>query len=448
MQKVFLIHGWSVNETTTYQALHERLDKYGFELSHIYLGRYVSLDNDVEIKDIAHAMHRALTEHLGESSWTGPIHMITHSTGALVVKQWLTSYYKDEVATKRPVKNLIFLAGPHFGSRLAHHGRSMMSQAFVTLGESGKRILEALELGSHHSWQANEITLRKGYWKSLGIRPYCLTGDRVRRAPFRSRVFPAAYEKGSDGVVRVAAGNLNFRRYRLNARSREFELLGEVDGIPFAALARYEHSEPERGIMNSITTKADIKKEKYQNLKLILDCLQVRNASNYQGVIAQLAKVTQQTRDKQRPFAQLDLRFLDDTNAAIEDYLWELGVYIDGKEKASKTIAHTHKNKIDPSYFTVFLDLNELEPKSTYFMRIMANSGAPLYRYHPSEFTIQIKGKQLRDILAADQTTQIEVIFNRLTDKNLFRFHQGDDPDLHVKWNREGNVTEKKISPK
>ena len=69
MHKDFLIHGWSVTETTTYQALHLRLAEHGFDLKHIYLGRYVSLDNDVEIKDIAHAMHRALTDHLGKSAW-------------------------------------------------------------------------------------------------------------------------------------------------------------------------------------------------------------------------------------------------------------------------------------------------------------------------------------------------------------------------------------------
>jgi hypothetical protein len=448
MQKVFLIHGWSVTETTTYQALHLRLAEHGFDLKHIYLGRYVSLDNDVEIKDIAHAMHRALTDHLGKSAWSGPIHMITHSTGALVVKQWLANHYVGDPATKRPLKNLIFLAGPHFGSRLAHHGRSMMSQAFVTVGESGKQILNSLELGSQFGWQANGELLTDKNWLKQGIRAYCLIGDRVRRDIFKSRIFPAAYEKGSDGVVRVAAGNLNFRRYRLEARTRQFRKLGEVSGVPFAALGRYEHSEREHGIMNSIITTADPGADKYQNLKLILDCLRVGNASDYQTISAQFASVTRKTRKQKPAFAQLDLWFRDDTGAAIQDYLWELGVYEKGVEKPSKTIAHTHKNKIDASHFTVFLNLDELEPKRTYFMRIMADSGTPLFLYQPNEFTVQVTGKQLRDIITADQTTQIEVVFERSSDKNLFRFHSGDDKDLHVRWDREGAVTKKQIQPK
>jgi len=448
MQKVYLIHGWSVKETTTYQALHIKLAEHGFDLEHIYLGRYVSLDNDVEIKDIAHAMHRALTESLGKTEWSGPIHMITHSTGALVVKQWLNSYYTGKVASKRPLKNLVFLAGPHFGSRLAHHGRSMLSQAFVTFGESGKQILTSLELGSQFSWDNNGNLLSERSWLKQGIRAYCLIGDRVHRDVFKSKIFPAAYEKGSDGVVRVSAGNLNFRRYRLDARTRRFRKLGEVSGVPFAALGQYEHSEPRHGIMNSITSRADPAAAKYQNLKLILDCLKVGNADDYQRVGNRLKRATRETRKKKPAYGQLDLWFRDDTGASIEDYVWELGCYREGVEKPSKTIAHTHKNKIDASHFTVFLDMDEFEPRRSYFMRIKADSSTPLFHYQPNEFTVQLTGKQLRDIIAADQTTQIEVVFERSSVKDLFRFHRGDDADLHVRWGRDGAVKEKKIKPK
>lgn len=86
--KVFFIHGWSVRTTQTYQALHLKLAEQGFEMKNIYLGRYVSLENEVEIRDISKAMHRALSEELG-GDWSQPFHMITHSTGALMVKHWI-----------------------------------------------------------------------------------------------------------------------------------------------------------------------------------------------------------------------------------------------------------------------------------------------------------------------------------------------------------------------
>ncbi|MCK4503416.1 MAG: hypothetical protein KAU22_10310 [Desulfuromonadales bacterium] len=37
-QRVFFVHGWSVQETTTYQALHLKLAQYGdFNLEEIFL---------------------------------------------------------------------------------------------------------------------------------------------------------------------------------------------------------------------------------------------------------------------------------------------------------------------------------------------------------------------------------------------------------------------------
>lgn len=448
METVLLVHGWSVTDTSTYQALHLQLAGHGFDLKHVFLGRYVSLDDAVTIRDIAHAMDCALEDVLGRAPWSGRIHLITHSTGALVVKQWLQDYYTGSRAARRPVKNILFLAGPHFGSRLAHHGRTMLAQSLMTRGPSGRQVLNALELGSAHSWQAADAVIAADSWLKRGIRSFCLTGDRIERDFFKSRIFPAAYETGSDGVVRVAAANLNFRRYRLDAATRRFRKLGEVSRVPFAALHRYVHAGDEHGIMNSIVRKASPGKPDFQNLKLILECLAVRNAGDYARLFTRLANITRQTRKKRRAFAQLDLRFRDETGEPIDDYVWELGVYDRGRQKPSKTIAHTHKNKLDPGHFTVFLDLKHFAAEQDYFMRISCDSGTRLYRYQPNEFTVQLNGQALLDLITADQTCQVDVVFAREPHSQLFRFHRGDDPDLHLRWNREGEVTKKKIPVK
>ena len=75
MEKVFLIHGWSVRSTQTYQALHLKLAEAGFDLQEIQLGRYVSLDNDIEVRDISRALHNELVRKLGAPPWKGPFHM-------------------------------------------------------------------------------------------------------------------------------------------------------------------------------------------------------------------------------------------------------------------------------------------------------------------------------------------------------------------------------------
>ena len=40
----------------------------------------------------------------------------------------------------------------------------------------------------------------------------------------------------------------------------------------------------------------------------------------------------------------------------------------------------------------------------------------------------------------SDQTTQIDITLSREQSRNLFVFHHGDDPDLHVRWDRRGEV--------
>jgi hypothetical protein len=449
-ERVFLIHGWSVQETTTYQALHHKLAAHGFDLHEIFLGRYVSLDNEVEIQDLSRALHNELMRVLGRSAWPGPIHFITHSTGALVVKHWTVNHYRPPQSGNRPLRNLVFLAGPHFGSRLAHHGRSMMAHARYT-GDTGKKILEALELGSPFSWDSNGAWLDPGHWKGKGIRPFCLIGDKVERAAFASRIFPAGYEKGSDMVVRVAAGNLNFRRYRLRGDSDRLELEGEIRDVPFGALDDCTHSGPKHGIMNCITMDADPRLPKCRNLRLILDCLAVRTNGDYSAVRDRLAAVTRKTRRTRAPFAQLDFRFRDDNGDPIDDYSFVLG-YFQGrggkKRKASDTVEHIHKNKVDPSRLTAYIECGRVNRRLTYFVELDSKSGTDLYSYLPDPLFRKLTGGRIQDLVIHDQTTQIDVILTREPHRSLFVFHRGDDPDLHVGWDRKGRVVKKHLKTK
>ena len=452
-EKVFLVHGWSVNETTTYQALHLKLAENGYDLREIYLGRYVTLDDHVEVKDIAAAMHHALIKELGQPPWKTDFHVITHSTGALVAKEWVARHYVGKFAADKSFQNLVFLAGPHFGSRLAHHGRSMISH-IKYLGDTGNKVLTALELGSEFSWHINELWLDQTTWKAKGIRPYCLIGDKIYRsfkekAIFADKVFPAAYEEGSDEVVRVAAGNLNFRRYRMNAVTGKQEFVGDISGVPLAALSEYTHSGEDFGIMNSITRRAKPDQAKYQNLKLILACLEVKTETAYKKIREEFERITGQTRAKRKPFAQLDFRFKDVTGAPIYDYVITLGAIVDGEPKASNTIAHTHKNKVNGNHFTVFLDLRQFEPQLTYFLKFDANTGTDLFSYWPDPYKVKFAGDSLINVIAPDRCSQIDVILDRRSSDNLFVFHTGEElKDHHIKWDRRGTVVDRDLEIK
>ncbi len=464
MERVFLIHGWSVTTTETYQALHHKLADNGYELKHIYLGRYVSLDNEVEIRDVARAMHQELERHL-KDDWASPFHLITHSTGALIVKQWIVHNYTGKFAEKKPLGSVIFLAGPHFGSRLAHQGRSMLAHIRY-LGDTGKKLLTALELGSEFSWEINGEWLNSDHWQKKGVRPFNLIGDRVvkRTTDYEekwlggrivrmakdqmfSKLVPAHYEAGSDMTVRVAAGNLNFRRYQFTAKSATADQsagrwvkLGEISGVPFGSLWRYTHSGPDFGIMNSIKRGAKIQMPKYQNLKLILECLQVKSDDQYAEVRDKLAEATVETLKKRTAYAQIDFRFVDDSGEPIDDYSFTFGAIKNDEFVPSKTVAHTHKNRASPNHFTVYIDLDQLEPQLTYYMLFDTSLDTPLVYYRPKPLEIQVTGVKLTDIVSANQTTQIEVVLARKSHPNLFVFHPGGDPQLHLKWNRKGEV--------
>src|ERR1700759_3651580 len=72
---------------------------------------YVSLNNEISIKDIAEAFDRALGVEGGLGA-DQPFDAVVHSTGMLVVRAWLAA---DPRRTKR-LKRLIALAPATFGS--------------------------------------------------------------------------------------------------------------------------------------------------------------------------------------------------------------------------------------------------------------------------------------------------------------------------------------------
>lgn len=446
MEKVFLVHGWSVTETSTYQALHLKLGQAGYDLSEVHLGRYVSLDDNVEIRDLAHAMHQALIDEMGPPPWGDRFHFITHSTGALVVREWILKHYTGQALKNRPVANAIFLAAPHFGSRLAHHGQSMLA-SIRYWGPTGRSLLRALELGSPFAWANNGDFGDPATLKEKAIRFFCITGDRVNRNPVASRVMPAGYETGSDMVVRVPAANMNFQRFHLDAANRELTATAGIEGVAFGALDQYVHSGPSRGIMNSITRRANPEKPKWLNLKLILDCLRVSSDRAYGSVRDELARLSSR-RKRRGPFAQLVFRFRDQDGQPVDDYQFTLGQVVGGRDRAARCVADVHKNNSDRSYFVAFIDCSKIDRRYRYYLSFRGRTGSPLTRFEPDEFRVDLSRDQLKSVIQPDRTTEIEVVLPRLSEPELFRFHKGDDADLHVKWDREGEITRRKIDTK
>lgn len=116
-----------------------------------------------------------------------------------------------------------------------------------------------------------------------------------------------------------------------------------------------------------------------------------------------------------------------------------MGVFINGKERPSKTVEDTHKNTVNPNHFTAFINLKALEPKLVYYFDFNAESGSRLYNFKPELLRVKAAGN-IQNYVCENQTTQFDIVLAREPEKNLFVFHPGNDNSLHVEWDRAGNI--------
>jgi hypothetical protein len=226
MIPILLIHGYSAegpgNTPSDYQNIYGRLrqrlhDFYGdrpvFELD---LGRYISLDDGVTLDDVAEALDFALRSGFAQllASPAG-FNVIIHSTGALVIRNWLRLYSPKP----SPVKRIIHLAGANFGSGWAHIGRAELAKwyrAVVENADRGVQILNALELGASATLDLHLHFLdpENDMLRDYRIFEFVIIGSQPVDAWYKIPV-RYAIEDGSDGVVRVSGSNLNFQYVRI-----------------------------------------------------------------------------------------------------------------------------------------------------------------------------------------------------------------------------------------
>src|SRR5687767_4738191 len=146
LRPIVLVHGYS-DAAPSFGKWRDALTSRGYDAKTIHLGNYVSLSNEITIKDIAEGFDRALRiSSLGDDQ---PFDAIVHSTGMLVVREWLAGTIGSGDSTdlmqkrQRRLKHLIGLAPATFGSPLAHKGRSWLGAIFKGGKQPGPDFLEA-----------------------------------------------------------------------------------------------------------------------------------------------------------------------------------------------------------------------------------------------------------------------------------------------------------------
>src|SRR5437764_1116847 len=86
-----LIHGYSA-EGIAFNALRDALRAKGAAATDINICTYISLNNEITIKDIAEGLDRAFRNHPVLGDENRDFDAVVHSTGMLVMRSWLTNY--------------------------------------------------------------------------------------------------------------------------------------------------------------------------------------------------------------------------------------------------------------------------------------------------------------------------------------------------------------------
>jgi len=443
---IVFVHGWSVTHTNTYGDLPQWLAQQSpkFSIQNVFLGKYISFVDTVTVDDIARAFQQALRDALGKKLDDG-FACITHSTGGPVVRHWMKLYYESDL-TQCPMKHLIMLAPANHGSALAQLGKGVLSRLKgLTEGvEPGTRVLDWLELGSDASWKLNEAWLNYDCVK-CGIYSFVLTGQSIDRALY-DHLNSYTGEPGSDGVVRAAAANMNYRLLRLQQDCSEIMLSSTQSSVrtAFGVLPGLAHSGDDMGIIRSI--KLD-NAAKHPAARWVLRCLQVASVADYKAACDELDKLTAQTQRDERieeekkffgtkkyytgRYSMLVFRFVDDRGDALNDY----DLYITGGPNYSPDdlpegfFIDRQRNKRNAGKLTYYLDYDVLRRglkrqglEGRIGFRVVARpeSGSDaLAFYRPLEF--ESEENAISEILRPNETLMIEIKLQRCVDATVFR---------------------------
>jgi hypothetical protein len=220
---VVLIHGYSAGGLD-FVPLKNALLSRGIAPTDINIGNYVSLNNEITIKDIAEGLDRAFRGHPVLKDDTQEFDAIVHSTGMLVIRSWLTNANLPAANNPRlkRVRHLIGLAPATWGSPQAHKGRTWLGtlvkgnkQPGPDFLDAGNRVLKGLELGSDFTWNLAHVDM-------LGVEPYYDTSPLtpyvavfIGNSPYVG-LASVANDPGTDGTVRWSGCGLNTRKIRLD----------------------------------------------------------------------------------------------------------------------------------------------------------------------------------------------------------------------------------------
>ncbi len=454
---VVFVHGWSVTNTDTYGGLPAALTattlkQLDITVQHLHLAKYVSFSDEVNVDDIARGMQAAVTaEVLPKLAKGEGFACITHSTGGPVVRKWIDLFFGSKLA-KCPLRHLVMLAPANHGSALAQLGKGKLARMkfFMDGVQPGTGVLDWLELGSEPGWQLNQAWLDYDC-TGAGLYAFVLTGQTIDRG-FYDNLNSYTGEAGSDGVVRVAAANMNYGLIRLVQQEGEFVLSKEGKTQPTAlgVLPGLAHSGAEKGILRSVQAGSG---DAHPTVKWVGKCLAVRSASAYRSLLAELAAETARTQKAENKvrtregflfsrtfvtnrYCMLVFRIVDDRGSALSDYdiTFLAGPRYDPDHLPPGFFVDRQRNSKSPGRLTYYIDYDvmaawfekpALEGRFGFRVTARPSSGYAFYTVAEHRGTFA----SLRKYFEPNQTLMIEMQLARHVAEGVFRLTQNLSPE-------------------
>ena len=461
-----LVHGYSA-DAKAFHAVREELLKQAqaqkLDLVDINVCNYISLNNEVTIKDIAEGFDRALGVRAGLRNGE-EFDAIVHSTGMLVVRAWLVNYggpLSSNIRLKR-LKHLIGLAPATWGSPTAHKGRTWLGALVKGSRElgpdflnAGDRVLEGLELGSEFTWElaSEDLVGEKPYYGRGGDTPYVTVF--IGNKPYTG-LSSVANSPGSDGTVRWAGCSLNTRKITVdltrtsvdNHRMKMSEwAVGRLD-VPILAVDGRNHatilSDPDPSMIGLVLKFLGVDSdEKYtawlkEAQEFSAKALpQMLNNPKPGGILAGAEEFVRKLEGESQPQPELEgwqqfvVHARDEWGDGITDYVMEVRRQVNGQWVNFEQIStDVHAYGPDPSYrcFHIRLPKGISQPDKRLCVCVNASTGTELMAYRAygtktielgadnDPFELDISGlgpSGLETLFYPFTTTMIEIMINR-----------------------------------
>jgi hypothetical protein len=420
--------------------------KFDRDVHIIDLADYDSMNDKITISDLSIKMQDAWAA-IGLSTAPRSVDAITHSTGGLVIRDWITRYFK---AGEAPIKNLVMLAPPNFGSPLAPKGNSFIGRivkGFVSSNpgdffQVGEEILKNLELASPYTWDLafkDRFDPNNVYYGAGKILCTVLVGNTGFTG-----ISAAANEEGSDGAARVSAANLKCAfvdadfsidpknpvyKYQPSCGSTAF---GILDNVNHGSIILKDPNIPNRDqIFDKIVAGLTIDDAGFGDW--------INKLENDNKTI--LGKYSAGSDSYKHSFQNVTFLVMDDMGNKIADYFIEFYVEDDDKNVIAElfhgnAIRNVHAYGDNPAYRCLLIDYSLLEKEIdkiweglkislTVTPEFVKNRMVGYRTFADDDIGgIEIKKDEIYNLFKGNQTVLFQIKLKRERSSDIFKLKQ------------------------